>query len=248
MVEHYQRGEPRVPDDIRHELMEMSLVGRELTLSYDLEIDRLALDSMLVEFMAWRARQRASQPLTKEQVILGVLAPVRLGIASAHWLLTRQKQKPLTRAQQFDAFHSIQIRTSWEGIVRAEDSDGDMVQFPIHGQRPSDTIGGLLYDLASFVVLPKARKLGLGLPFSCAMRSDEDVTLALIFEADAFDLDTVAQQPPVPYCRWADIAMVPYATRVQADFDTGRRVLRRHRVFDASGGQLIDLRLCRDQT
>lgn len=32
MVEHYQREEPRIPDDIHHAPMEMSLVGRELTL------------------------------------------------------------------------------------------------------------------------------------------------------------------------------------------------------------------------
>ncbi|WP_298336039.1 hypothetical protein [Ferrimicrobium sp.] len=247
MVEHYQREEPRVPDDIHHELMEMSLVGRELTLSYDLEIDHQALDSMLVEFIAWRARQRASQPLTKERVILGVLAPTRLGIAAGHWLLTRQQHKPLDRAQQFAAFHSIQIRISREGIVRAKNSDGNLAQFPIHGQRPSDTIGGLLYDLASFVVLPKSRKLGLELPFAHAMRFDQDATLTLIFEAEAFGRDMVAQPPPVPYCRWANIAMVPYATRVQADFDTGRRVLTQHRVFDASGRQVVGLRLCRDQ-
>lgn len=248
MAERYQRGDPRFPDDLNQQLMEMFLVGRELALSYVLEVDDHALDSMMEEFVAWRARQRASQPVTKEQIVLGILAPLRLTIASIHSLLTSPEKDLIDRAHRFDSLHSIQIHTLREGIVQVANGAETMVQFAVHGQPPVDTTERRLYDLASFVVMPKARKLGLELPFSCATRSDEDAMLTLIFEADVSAEEKVHGLPTVPHCRWADMTMIPYATRVQADFDTRSKVLTRHRVFASTGRPVVDLRLCSDQS
>ena len=248
MAERYQRGDPRFPDDLNQQLMEMFLVGRELALSYVLEVDNHALDSMMEEFVAWRARQHASQPVTKEQIVLGILAPLRLTIASIRWLLTPPEKDPIDRPHHFDSLHSIQIRTLREGIVQVANGDETVVQFPVCGQPPVDTTEKRLYDLASFIVMPKARKLGLELPFSRATRSDVDTTLTLIFEADVSAEEKIHRLPTVPHCRWADMTMIPYATRVQADFDTRSRVLTRHRIFASTGRPVVDLRLSSDQS